>query len=172
MSEYPDVLLFGWWQGLKADDRNAMSYGGWIWKLIVELQNLVYLFEARLKIQHNFTGLIPEFVNVVDGNPTFRVKIRQLLPTRRPKPLVFKRGESLNSKYFRRPENDDRNLQRVIGHISPASPAKETVQKSAWNIRIPDYSQNRELDRQIIIDSRRKEWVLLDNEPLVDGEIS
>lgn len=30
MSEYPDVLLFGWWQGLKANDRNAVSYGGWI----------------------------------------------------------------------------------------------------------------------------------------------
>lgn len=36
------------------------------WNLIVELQNLVYLFEARLKIQHNFIGLIPEFANVVD----------------------------------------------------------------------------------------------------------
>ncbi|KAM1343268.1 hypothetical protein PS2_007405 [Malus domestica] len=166
MSEYPYVLLFGWWQGLKVDDRNAMSYGGWI---VVEglLPHLGTNFWFQ-KIGETCS----EFVNVVDGNPTFRVKIRQLSPTRRPKPLVFKRGESLNSKYFRRPENDDRNLQRVIGHISPASPAKETVQKSAWNIRISDYSQNRELDHQIIIDSRRKEWVLLENEPLVDGEIS
>lgn len=101
----------------------------------------------------------------------FRVKIRQLSPARRPKPLVFKRGESLKFKYFRRPENGDRNLQRVIGHISLASPARETVQKSTWNIWIPYYSRNRELDCQIIIDSQRKERVLSENEPLVDGEI-
>lgn len=30
ISDYPDVMLSGWWQSLKSGDQKAVSYGGWI----------------------------------------------------------------------------------------------------------------------------------------------
>lgn len=123
MSEFPNVVLSGWWESIKSGKRKVVCYRGWIaleglpphlWtndffqKIgdvcsgLVEIDSRTaafeYLLEAKLKIKHNTTGFIPEFVNVADGDSVFRVKIKQLSSARRPKVSVADCGHSRQSR--------------------------------------------------------------------------
>ena len=67
--------------GLEDIDQSTASFG--------------FLLEAKIKLKTNFTGFIPEVVEVANGDHVFRVRIRQLSPAKRPTPPA-KDGEDRN----------------------------------------------------------------------------
>ncbi|KAM1085007.1 hypothetical protein ACFX13_011002 [Malus domestica] len=143
MKEYPEVELAGWWESLNSNKRLAVSYGGWValeglpphlwtkkfFKDIGEAcggladidqatTSFGFLLEAKIKLKINFTGFIPEVVEVADGDLVFRVRIRQLTPAKRPMLSAEDRGksESLVGSLKK-----DQQLQRISGIHHPAT---------------------------------------------------
>ncbi|KAM1334698.1 hypothetical protein ACFXTH_010388 [Malus domestica] len=143
MKEYPEVELAGWWESLNSNKRLAVSYGGWValeglpphlWtkKFFQDIgeacggladidqttTSFGFLLEAKIKLKTNFTGFIPEVVEVADGDLVFRVRIRQLTPAKRPMLSAEDRGksESLVGSLKK-----DQQLQRISGIHHPAT---------------------------------------------------